>query len=281
MKNKNNWRRWLWAFAIIAVGIIIIATSDSFQECMQAKEKSGTDQNLKKGMAYLSMCRWYLDCSASFFEKNGHGITAAFTIVLAISTILLWGATRDAAVGAERSASIAERHLNMSERPWVGITDIKFPSPVTIRDGSNLNVDFVLNNVGKVPAFNVDLRATFHPMPQTAWDEFQAIRDNELLRRPMEENGGQAMFPNQPSEFKRGFQVTAEHIGRAQGGGMWPTLTVIINYRSPVSGEFYCAAYLVEIMKIEAGRMVTLPVGVKVAADDLRYGFGPLGTYLN
>jgi hypothetical protein len=49
-------------------------------------------------------------------------ITAAFTVVLAVSTVFLWWATL-------RSAKIAERALTELERPFVGIKVI--PSQVT------------------------------------------------------------------------------------------------------------------------------------------------------
>jgi hypothetical protein len=55
----------------------------------------------------------------AFFKENGEALIAAFTVVLAISTIGLWYSTRDAARGAERAATIAERTLTDLERPWV------------------------------------------------------------------------------------------------------------------------------------------------------------------
>src|SRR5258708_5101432 len=49
-----------------------------------------------------------------FFDDHGGGITALFTVVLSVSTLLLWKVTA-------KSASIAERALIDLERPYVHI----------------------------------------------------------------------------------------------------------------------------------------------------------------
>jgi hypothetical protein len=56
-----------------------------------------------------------------FLDGHGEAVTAAFTVVLAISTIMLWISTRDAAVAGSHTAEIAERALTELEAPIIGV----------------------------------------------------------------------------------------------------------------------------------------------------------------
>lgn len=74
--------------------------------------------------------------------------TAAFTGVLAISTIFLWNATK-------RTAQIAERALSEVERPWLfieGATVSRRDLPGEPMEPNNWFISFRCRNVGRTPA---------------------------------------------------------------------------------------------------------------------------------
>ena len=75
-------------------------------------------------------------------------ITAAFTVVLGVSTIALWLATK-------RTAEIAERSLSEVERPWLfieGTTITRRELPGEPIEPNNWYISFRCRNVGRTPA---------------------------------------------------------------------------------------------------------------------------------
>ena len=108
----------------------------------------------------------YFIQAAEFFDTHNGAFTALFTIGLAISTILLWRATRNAALGSERAANIAEQALTQLERPFVFVKDIDLftertsDTPGTY-GGSNPGaitayiISVVLENGGQSPAIRM------------------------------------------------------------------------------------------------------------------------------
>ena len=104
--------------------------------------------------------------AAEFFDAHNGAFTALFTIILAISTILLWRATRDAARGGERAANIAEQALTRLERPFVFVKEIDLfterapDTPGTyggVRPGTitAYKMSAVLENGGQSPAIRM------------------------------------------------------------------------------------------------------------------------------
>lgn len=94
------------------------------------------------GGPFFSTLRWFNGLYSS------EGIIAAFTVVLAISTIALWDAT-------QQSAKIAERALSEHERPWLFLDAVKIErrdhegrSPIP----NNYFVTLRWKNIGRSPA---------------------------------------------------------------------------------------------------------------------------------
>jgi hypothetical protein len=80
-----------------------------------------------------------------FLETYEHSLIAGFTIVLGISTVLLWTVTKTAA----DAARIAAEHIPIVERAWI------FCEPADIRQIDYEHISFALNikNHGKTPGF--------------------------------------------------------------------------------------------------------------------------------
>jgi hypothetical protein len=108
LNPKQNWRSWL--IVLIALGFVcwIVIDSSSFQNCMQQNKGQTSQQSLEKGIANIFITLTLgKGCTGYFLKENGEGVIAIFTIVLAISTFLLWGVTRTAADAAKRAADAA------------------------------------------------------------------------------------------------------------------------------------------------------------------------------
>ncbi len=93
-----------------------------------------------------------------FFSLDANPIIAAFTFVLAISTIALWLATHKAANAARDSAIAAKQAADIAyvdQRPWVNIR-AEIAGPLTYEAGVwSIPTKYCLQNLGKTPATNV------------------------------------------------------------------------------------------------------------------------------
>ena len=102
-------RRWIVSGAFLLTVGWVVETSQPFQACVNEKYHQAATQNLKNSISELFiMLGVYRDCSGHFAHDNAEAIIAAFTIILAFSTIFLWAATSDLVRSGEKTA---ERQL--------------------------------------------------------------------------------------------------------------------------------------------------------------------------
>lgn len=83
-----------------------------------------------------------------FWSWSTHDAVAVYTLILSVSTIALWAATR-------RSAQIAERALSEVERPWLfvqGATVTRRDMPPVPLTPNFWYISFKCKNVGRSPA---------------------------------------------------------------------------------------------------------------------------------
>jgi hypothetical protein len=113
-------RAWILLIAfLVAVGVVV-ESSQPFQECIKEIYYNPTTENFEKSISSVSVAFGvYRDCFGTFTHDNAEAIIAAFTIILALSTIFLWVATRDAARAGNRTAVVAEQALTKLERAFV------------------------------------------------------------------------------------------------------------------------------------------------------------------
>jgi hypothetical protein len=91
---KTHWRSWFVTIGFFAFACAIVIFSDAFQECINQSYYESSDYEPEKGIPLiLGTLGWVKTCSGSFFKENGEAITAAFTVILGISTAGLWIAT--------------------------------------------------------------------------------------------------------------------------------------------------------------------------------------------
>lgn len=99
-------------------------TSDSaFQECVEQSKSSGGNQNPYESIAAFQVfLSPYRECVGAFAHTNAEPIIAAFTFILALSTIALWFATRRL---VKESEEASQRQI----RAWIGIESIELTAP--------------------------------------------------------------------------------------------------------------------------------------------------------
>jgi hypothetical protein len=124
--------------------------------CNQSDNKAGYPVNeeysciLQGPVVSLARTLFHL-WRRTFHDADAY--VALFTAVLAVSTIMLWFSTRDAARGGERAANIAESALTKLERAFVFVKEINL---LTDRPPDGLvhqyRVSAILENSGRTPA---------------------------------------------------------------------------------------------------------------------------------
>jgi hypothetical protein len=92
----KTYRAWIFAALVVGASILIVEGSKTFQECIDSTKNKEGEYGTQEGAAKIAkIYSIRRDCLGAFLHKNGEAITAAFTIVLALSTIALWLSTRE------------------------------------------------------------------------------------------------------------------------------------------------------------------------------------------
>lgn len=165
-KTIYRLRAWILSFLVLAVILIIVESAKPFQECINENYYNPATENFEKSIPSFSVAFGiYRDCVGAFTHNNAEAIIAAFTIILALSTIFLWVATRDLVINTENTA---RRQL----RAYVFVVQVEIVDMGT----PNVNAAVKIRNTGQTPAydvtvstganaFNVPGNVTFTPTP--------------------------------------------------------------------------------------------------------------------
>lgn len=137
-------RAWILAFAFLAAIGVVVESSNPFQACVKEIYYNPATENFEKSVSSFSAAfSIYRDCLGDFTHDNAEAIIAAFTIILALSTIFLWVATRDLVSGA---AKTARQQLRAYIAVEAGLRD----GPHTMTPRFKLS----FKNCGQTPAYN-------------------------------------------------------------------------------------------------------------------------------
>jgi hypothetical protein len=202
-------RRWISVGLWIVAALVIIDTGISLALTCHAPgyqpgsgQDSATDCSVFQGPIFRFLI-WF----ANAFEDHGEAVIAAFTIVLAISTIGLWRSTKklweagekqiavaafaansseQSARAAHRAAETAKDAFTKLERPYVYVFDVnRF---VLSSDGIGC-VQYKVANYGKTPATielvenNVSFNSEGPIDPIVA--DYRDDPEHPLLKRPI------------------------------------------------------------------------------------------------
>lgn len=118
----------------------------------------------------------FIERHDKFWVAAGTIVIAAFTVALAVSTILLWLTTRNAAAAQARDMKVslrlareasesAEKALLVSERPWLS-ADLTLREDGLLIEGDKIRVIIVLElwNFGRSPAVDLEIETAFCPL---------------------------------------------------------------------------------------------------------------------
>jgi hypothetical protein len=142
---------WSLAALFVALCAWIVFSSESFQSCISAPPNERGQQDLVEGIAalFVSIINRYRLCTGDFVHANGESIIAAFTVIIALSTIALWSATASLVKGAE-DASRRQLRPYVFLDPEKEMTFVRHPS-IT----ETVEVEIHVRNMGLTPAHNV------------------------------------------------------------------------------------------------------------------------------
>jgi hypothetical protein len=148
---------------------------------------------------------------ADFFERHGEAVTAAFTIVLAVSTVLLWWSTNNLWVVTKRAAERQQGDTEILHRAYVS-AELLGVEPMHDKSKVIAHVDY--RNVGHLPAR--EFQSSFVHMkwtPDDNWGE-NALNTKDVLEY-------KSVLPVQ-GKVTAGANnnVHAEHLAK-KGGYIW------------------------------------------------------------
>ena len=168
---------WILSALLLAAVFYSVTSSTLFQECIQKEQNQAAAQHLQQSAA--TVISVYRPCVGDFVHDNAEDIIACFTIILALSTIFLWVATRDLVGGHGRTA---ERQL----RAYLSIAGTFIENYGTQRHAT---INWRVKNHGQTPAFDIDYRFTIEVLPVRLPDGFDFPPPQREIR------GGATLFP--------------------------------------------------------------------------------------
>jgi hypothetical protein len=169
-------RAWVFFAILLLIGALLVGTAPSFQACLkegapQATTPTSRPQN--HGTNYF-VAMSPRSCLGRFFTENREDIIAAFALILALSTIFLWFATRDLVAG---TADFSKMQL----RAYVGPGETFITG---VEAGERPLVECTVRNFGQTPAH----RASY-------WAETKVLDSTDRFEPRRLENGERTVNP--------------------------------------------------------------------------------------
>jgi hypothetical protein len=272
----------LFVAAMLLVFDIAYSLLSTCQKVYPAAAQQGGPEN--HCTAFGGVIPWVIGIAFSplhiFLETYEHALVAGFTIVLAFSTIGLWWSTYQlwsagekqialagtAADAAKRSATVAERALTLSDRPWVSmkvdiIEGLKFDDTL----GCKTKVKLTLLNIGRSPAIGLGFFIELHPSIEQAVSSHQAMVQS-VRGMVGETSFGHTRFPNDPLDREIDLFVTRADIEsgikESESGLVEPYIVACAYYGLPTGGRFRYTS-----------------ISQAIWLDDETSGFAPTGYY--
>lgn len=152
-KQNPKWKSWLITILGVMLALLIVGSSETFQNCLKESEAQIGQQDIEKGIAYfLGSFARYKTCGGHFLEMNGEGVIAAFTVILAISTILLWWSTRKLWDAGERQLELATKTAERELRAYIYVEGVEITPPDL---AGPTEVRLTIKNNGQTPGYGV------------------------------------------------------------------------------------------------------------------------------
>lgn len=176
---------------------------------------------------------------------------ALFTSTQSVFTGLQIKPLRDSAAAAKSAAETAAREVEVSERPWIVIDNVRVPSNQTLIVGKSIVITTIgmdVKNIGHSPATNVTAHLILRLSGGPEGDIVKGICEGAI---PPADGFGDIIFPDKigpPASYP--INLSKEDVGK-----FWdapPTNRILavagcVDYRSPISREYYYTGFLYDI----------------------------------
>jgi len=217
-----------------------------------------------------------------------------FTCVIAGSTLLYatvasWQlcvlteqtkATQTAAAAALASAEVAQRQMELSERPWLSL-DARLTIPLSFdaeHGGASLTVQFLLTNVGHSPAANAWI-------PASVILEGNPIEEQEKLCGPYREKKerwplGYTIFPGQTMPQPIGLTIEQKDIDAAlaRGGGfLFPSIIGCVDYGFEFSTGHHQTGFIFHLLVPSDRPGIMLGIKPAPSVPEAQLAWSPIG----
>jgi len=166
-------RAWVFFVFLLLIGALLVGTAPSFKVCLsQTGPQAALSQPQRHGTT-VTVARTTRDCLARFFTENRDDIIAGLALILALSTIFLWFATRDLVAGtADFSKMQLRAYLGPSETFITGVVA-----------GEKPMVECIVRNFGQTPAYRVSY-----------WAETKVLDSMSDRFEPTQAEGGERII---------------------------------------------------------------------------------------
>ena len=149
MRNQLRAARpYILGLLLLCLIVWLFDSSQLFQSCVSEGENRARDETLQNKISILVGEFWvYRRCLGMYVIERNAGIIALFTVILAISTILLWVVTNKAAEAAKAAAE----HIPRVERAFVFFDDASSDN-ITDPKGQPIIIKYSYRNCGRTTA---------------------------------------------------------------------------------------------------------------------------------
>jgi|HubBroStandDraft_1064217.scaffolds.fasta_scaffold11268_3 hypothetical protein len=205
------------------------------------------------------------------------------------------------AKAAEATAKVSAEQLEIGERPWVKVVEVKPRSGTPLRftditayrkvEGQKYTVDFFyevhLKIIGPSPALNIDVWPELY-LPEwssqtvghVGYSNAVVAEENrvcnEFAKRKKEiKGGGTAAFPNETPVLYQGaqaniFEVNKSHFSDMPGEYILPVLIGCVDYQFQSSEKHHQTRFVYEAFHAKGSTLRFFLVGKDILADDLQ-----------
>jgi hypothetical protein len=286
---------------VVAFGAVLLLFDAVFSwlsTCDPASYPSPTNQSYEE---YCSALKGPLVTVAKFLlyrvgyglRDYGEAVVAAFTIVLAISTIALWRSTEKLFQAGERQIAMTRDIFVANQRPWIKVT-VTIIEPFS-SDGHQalLGLSIQLQNTGNTPALSVSHDVWTHPSAEggTALDTYRRL-SQFLKHSDPDPRRYLVLFPGDSYTYEdyRALAIwNGEMVDTGVRLGSEPNhlfFCVCTNYLSSVGDVSYQTGFIFQVLKESDDGEALLGFGLserEVPVDKLRMGLGggPVGIHIS
>jgi hypothetical protein len=241
--------------------------------------------------------------------KNNTASLVFLTSLLAIAAFVQatiygfqLGPLRQSADAAKTAAHTASRELELSQRPWLSITDIAVVKPLIFdANGVHVTIRYSHNNTGHSPAINsfdqFEFIATYLETPNTVQkrDEFCKVAGTRSERVHATEirQYSETWFPGQPIPATAQISISSSDIKKAMTeipkqivpdaplpNFFVPTFVFCTAYRSSFTDAEYHTGYILELIDTKTQKVPMFMEHGEIPANELRFEYHPFyGVY--